>query len=377
MINVIIYFITSIIIIFFIIIKLCFRFWSSQPVFHSYNPFHWLYSSKIINREKPKKTKFFDYSITTIPYHEISTEKKALILYFLQSHYFQPLFKRIFNKNTYYSCFELQNKNAFISLFQNGINNQIIGYISSRLLCGYINKKKMFISFLDDWTIRKKYDIINNKYKLLYSHYYNVRNINSSKIFLFESDKITSVIPYCKLDNALFNINKWIRINKNLPVNITCKLINDQSFPLLTDIFKNVQNKFNTYIIPSYSNIKNLIKNGLIYPCVLIDKTTPIAVVFYRNNFQKYDKKSMINMVCSYCREGYENILKNSLTNMLYILNYKFKFSYLNINNSSDNGLLMDYMKYLDIPKLTTKSYYYFYNYISRPIKSSKLFLLK
>ena len=100
MIRIILYCIISIIIIFFLIIKLCFRFWSMQPVFHAYNPLNWIYSSGIINYKKPKKNKFFDLSITTIPFHNISTEKKALIMYFLQSHHSADFFTRIFRKRS-------------------------------------------------------------------------------------------------------------------------------------------------------------------------------------------------------------------------------------------------------------------------------------
>jgi hypothetical protein len=271
---------------------------------------------------------------------------------------------------------ELQNKNAFISTYNWGLDNKIIGYISSRILCASINKKKLFISYMDDWVIRENYDIMDNNNKLFYSHYHNVRNVNSSKIFLFTTGKLKTVIPYCIFNNNLFQINKWNRINKMLPINITCKLINDQMFPILIDIFTDIQNKFKTFIIPPHSNIKNLIKHNIIYPCVCMDKTTPVAIVFYRNCFQKYNNGPIINMIASYCREGYEDIFKDSLTNMVYLLKYKYDFSYLNINDGADNGLLLNYMKGLDIPKLTTRSYYYFYNYISCPVKPSNVFML-
>jgi hypothetical protein len=376
MIRVLLYCIVSLILFFFLIIKLCFRFWSVQPVFHAYNPFYWLYSPGIINHKKPIKNKFFDSSIITTPFHKISTEKKALVLYFLQAHFRDRYLTKTFNKDTFYTCLELQNTNSFISLYRHGIHNKIIGYISSRILCGIANKQKIFISYLDDWTIRENYNIMNNRYKLFYSHYHNVRSANSSNIFLFKTDKLTPVIPYCTYNNYLFEINKWIRVNKHLPININCKLINEQSFALLTDIFQNIQNKFATFIIPSFTNIKNLIKNKLIVPCVLIDKTTPVAVVFFRNNFQNYKNKQLITIMSSYCRKGYEGIFKDSLTNMLYLLKFKFELSYLNLDDGSDNLLLLNHMRDLDIPKLTTKSYYYFYNYISRPIKSSNMFMI-
>ena len=51
------YIIISITFLFYIYIKLRYRFWSSQPVFHTYNLKQWILPNGIIQNKIPKKTR--------------------------------------------------------------------------------------------------------------------------------------------------------------------------------------------------------------------------------------------------------------------------------------------------------------------------------
>ena len=64
----ILYILLSIAIIYLLIfafIKLRFRFWSVQPVFHLYNLFYWIWPCGIIEHGQPPKTKFYDAKVLT------------------------------------------------------------------------------------------------------------------------------------------------------------------------------------------------------------------------------------------------------------------------------------------------------------------------
>ena len=75
----------------FIFIKVKFRFWASQPVFHIYNLYYWLFPPGIIQHDKPPLTKYFDRKIYTDTFKNLSPEKKEL-MYGLVRNYF--LWKR-------------------------------------------------------------------------------------------------------------------------------------------------------------------------------------------------------------------------------------------------------------------------------------------
>ena len=58
------YFIISIIIFLFLVklfIKIKFKFWAEQPVFHYYNLFYWLSSNRIINNNLPIANKYCNF----------------------------------------------------------------------------------------------------------------------------------------------------------------------------------------------------------------------------------------------------------------------------------------------------------------------------
>ena len=57
------YFITVLLISLFIFIKVKFRFWASQPVFHIYNLYYWLFPPGIVQHDNPPLTKYYDAEI--------------------------------------------------------------------------------------------------------------------------------------------------------------------------------------------------------------------------------------------------------------------------------------------------------------------------
>ena len=83
----ILYTLIFVIVLLFLYIKIKYRFWSSQPVFHIYNIKQWLFPSGIIQHTLPPKTKFYDYNVITKTYKHLPTEKKALMCNLIQGHY--------------------------------------------------------------------------------------------------------------------------------------------------------------------------------------------------------------------------------------------------------------------------------------------------
>ena len=64
---------------FYAFIKIKFRFWADQPVFHLYNLFYWIWPCGIIQHGLPPKTKFYEAKVLTKKWQDFSTEKKALL----------------------------------------------------------------------------------------------------------------------------------------------------------------------------------------------------------------------------------------------------------------------------------------------------------
>ena len=104
-------------ILFFAFIKIRFRFWSQQPVFHLYNLFYWMWPCGIIQHGHPPITKFYDANIVTQKFTDVSTEKKALFYTFIKSHFLNNK-KEIYNppKFAVLDYFNRHNKDSRLSL---------------------------------------------------------------------------------------------------------------------------------------------------------------------------------------------------------------------------------------------------------------------
>ena len=77
-----IYIFISTVIILFLSTRLFNRFWSTQPVFHFYNIWYWMFPPGLVDTKLPKETKFYNDNIVCDISNKLSTEKKALIIVF-------------------------------------------------------------------------------------------------------------------------------------------------------------------------------------------------------------------------------------------------------------------------------------------------------
>ncbi len=80
--------IITIIILFYAIIKIRFRFWSKQPVFHFYNLWYWMFPPGIIVHDKPQENKYTNLKdIKFINYTSLNSIDQDRFIKFIQDHY--------------------------------------------------------------------------------------------------------------------------------------------------------------------------------------------------------------------------------------------------------------------------------------------------
>ena len=81
----------------FLYIRLKFKFWSYQPVFHYLNLLYWIHPPGIIQSKLPTLNKFCNLqNIEYIKFSSISELKTTKMVSFIQQHYLQT-------KNTHYN----------------------------------------------------------------------------------------------------------------------------------------------------------------------------------------------------------------------------------------------------------------------------------
>ena len=149
------YFITITFLISFIYIKLRYRFWSSQPIFHTYNLLYWVKAPGIIQHDVIKQTKFFDHRIQCSLLKNLDAQKKALLLSFIKMNY-KSLYDTTYNiaKDKLLNIF---TNDTAVSLQYNSLPKRIVSCLLDRPLICRTNEKRFEISYLDQLCIHRDF----------------------------------------------------------------------------------------------------------------------------------------------------------------------------------------------------------------------------
>ena len=82
--------ITAVILFIMLYIKIKYKFWAEQPVFHVYNINYMLFPPGIIDENLPTKNKYTNFTnIETIDVSKLSQLKRTDIVHFIQLNYYQ------------------------------------------------------------------------------------------------------------------------------------------------------------------------------------------------------------------------------------------------------------------------------------------------
>ena len=376
MIRQFLYSIISCIILLFIIIKLRYRFWASQPIFHTYNLWYWLVPPGIIQHNIPEKTKFFDPLIDVMRPHNISTEKKALIFSFLKMHY--EYLKKIAYNPSKGSIITLLKGNSYISLRYSSYKKNIIACLTSRPLECNIGNQTLTVSYFDYLCVHPKYRKKGAAAKLLYTHYQSTRALGNQPVFVFKRTGSCGInTPIALFKTYIVASKPYERVNLQLPNNISTHIIQTYNCELLIHFLREVRMNFDCVIKPKTVHLVDNISNGYIIPTVILDNQTVVCVTLFKNPQIYIDDNLVLECIGSYCRRGYEKYFKSSFTNSIVLLKKKFNFSYIKIENISHNYHLIKKILKISIPKWILSQGYYFYNFAYRPFFSPNVFIIQ
>jgi len=409
-----------IIIIFRLYVKITYKFWAYQPVFHYYNLLYWIYPIGIINKELPESNKFCNFiNITTKNLFDYTDTEIEEIINLLKIHYNRNSDANYLpNKNNFINHFIGHTSKSYISVYNNNLfkldnekkeninekkeninekkeniiekkeniniikEKEIIGVITGRPINITLKniKKKFNGYYVDFLCVNKEHRNKNIAPQLIQTYEYAQRHDNTeSSISLFKREgKLTGIVPLTIYKTYMFHAK-----------NIKPKIINDKlikisklNFDLITDFIDANKNNFDCIITINKSNLLNLIiKNIYTIYCILLNKKV-VACYFFKENQMtynikksydtKYTVETSIDLVLSVNNTDNNTFIegfKNSLN--------KFDRYYINIENISNNNIIVDYLLYKSlIPEVIAPIAYFFYNYANRPIPSKQVFIL-
>uniref|UniRef100_A0A6C0EUU4 glycylpeptide N-tetradecanoyltransferase n=1 Tax=viral metagenome TaxID=1070528 RepID=A0A6C0EUU4_9ZZZZ len=395
-ISYILFFITIIILISYIYIRIKYGFWVVQPVFHVYDIGYMLYPPGIINHKLPKKNKYTNFkNINTIIYTDLSEIKINQLINFIKINYLQNK-NNVFNPskdniNPYFSGHSAKSfvtfyneENTLIDLKKSTTiqDTKIIGIITSRPIHITINngdKDAVFDAYYIDYLcVDKSFRKKGIAPQIIQTHHYNQSHLNTNIcVSLFKrEDELTGIVPLCVYSTYGFSVDKW---TKPIELSAEYKLleINPQNFHYLYNFIKSTTANFDIVINTELTNIIELIKTKNIFVYVIIVKDEIICAYFYRKS-------------CTYIETNMEVLscfasINNCDNNDIFIQGFKISFwkiaeenyfGFAAIENISHNYIIINNLIIKTTPLIISPTAYFFYNFAYNTFKPEKVLII-
>lgn len=386
------------IVLFFVYVRLKYKFWTLQPVFHFYDIYYWFVNIGIIRKELPEKNRYVNLKqIKTKYFEEIDELTKKQIITLIKLNYFRnnenkydPNMDNIVpyfvghNTKTFWSYFvesELLIDNKSGKTIE---ENKIIGSITSRPLHVKINSNRKDSEFdayyVDYLCVNKNWRKKNIAPQLIQTHEYNQSHNNrkiSVSLFKREED-LTGIIPLTVYKTYCFSMKNW-EIPEQFDGRIKILTGDKQNMYYLYNLINEVKNNWDIIIYPEISNIIELVStNNLFIKMLVIDGNIEAAYIFRKTcTFIEKDKE-IISCIGSIngsvlTRDEFIKGFKISLWSIIKDYN---NFKYLTIEDISDNMCIINNICLITHPMVISPMAYFFYNFAYSPFKSEKCLII-
>jgi len=391
---------TVIFLIFKLYVKIKYKFWAYQPVFHHYNLLYWISPKGIINIDLPQTNKFCNFlNILTKDFSAFNNNELEEIIQLIRNNYHR-------NKQANYlptlenfsSYFIGHSSSAYISVYYDSnfkmdvSNNSIIkdkkaiGVITGRPVNITLNGKTTFRSYYVDYLCVHRDHRNNNIAPQLIQTYEHVQrhSTKTSVVSLFKREgKLTGIVPLTFYKTYLFNILN-IAHNKLPFASMQLISINKQNIQVFVDFITNHRNKFDCFVLPDFSHLLNLVSNTYkIYG--ILENDALIACYCFKDSQMTYNLANNKNAKGCRALEFFASI--NNCPNEEYFITgftialhkcrKELNADLVIIENISDNTLIINSLSKNNIKAIfNSPTAYFYYNYASRPLLSDKVFIL-
>ena len=396
------YYICLLVIIILIIIygyiKVRFRFWSIQPVFHFYDFYWYIFPCGIISQELPEKNKYCNFkNINVRKIEDVKDFQMSRIIRFIQNNYLQNKENKYLpNKENFIPYFTSHNSSCFISIYSKQelkegknderiMNNKIISIMTTRPLHVFINngdKNALFdVYYVDYLCVDKNHRKKGIAPEIIQTHEYTQRLLNKNiKISLFKrEDELTGIVPLCVYKTYGFEMRDW----KNppiLPIEISLIEIGKENLYHLTDFIKSVYSlkKFDILIMMEISNLQELIKTKNIYCYIIIEDGEVICAYFFKKSctFIRNNIEALVCFASINCSDNLNIFIKGYKVALFEIYKKHKEYQFAVIENiSSNNELILNIMKKTK-PSIISPTAFFFYNFAYSVFKPERTLII-
>jgi len=401
--NIFIFFIITIII-FYIYIRVKFRFWSIQPVFHFYDFYYWIKNVGIIKKELPEKNRYTNFkNISFISFEKMISNKITFnkkikeFTFLIQNHYlknkehefhFNPKEENIipYFKNHFADCyFSFYYKDILLEDLNNKDfipDKKLIGVMTSRPLHVFIKGKLLDVYYVDYLCVDKFHRNKNIAPQIIQTHEYLQSHSNKKiAVSLFKrEEKITGIVPICIYNTLCFNMKKWT-IPLKLSINFNLLIGDSSNLFYLYNFINENKKKWDMYILPEISNLIELVKTKNLFIFMVMNEKEIMSVYFFRKVCTSISNEKEV-LSCFASIKGENKIVNNELfilgfKNSIYsIVKHYTNFHYLNIENISDNNIIINNLLIKTFPMSTFPTAYFFYNFAYQTFSANKVLII-
>ena len=160
---------------------------------------------------------------------------------------------------------------------------------------------------------------------------------------------------------------------------ITMLVGNRENIYYLYDFIKTHKNKWNIIILPEMSNFIELVSSQNIYVIMILkDNDIQCAYIFRKLCTFIEKEKEIVSCIASIkggnvCNEDFIYYFKLGLSHIVQKIHI---FHYLNIEDISDNHVLIQNISMKTKPFIISPNAYFFYNFAYQPFESKNVFIL-
>ena len=408
--NIIIYILAAfiiLIILFLLYIRVRYRFWSLQPVFHFYDLYYWIFNVGIIRYELPQKNRYTNFNnIQTLVFEDVSKSFLKQFILLVQLNYLQNGENIFRPKETNIVPYFLgHNSKSFFSFYwekdllidnksgQTIEDKKLIGVMTSRPLHVNILAKKegqFDVYYVDYLCVNKQSRKKGIAPQIIQTHEYNQSHSNKKiSVSLFKrEEELTGIIPLTVYKTYCFNMIKWT-IPEILDARISLLTGDKQNMYYVYNFIKETENKWDITILPEISNLLELITSKNLFIKMLVINTNIEAVYIFRKTCTFIEQNKEIisciasingyNLSDSEFIHGFKNalwsIIKDNKKNNNNTNDTNY-FCYLSIEDVSDNHFIINNLCKKSFPIIVSPTAYFFYNFAYSPFKSNKVLIV-
>uniref|UniRef100_A0A6C0FDF7 Glycylpeptide N-tetradecanoyltransferase n=1 Tax=viral metagenome TaxID=1070528 RepID=A0A6C0FDF7_9ZZZZ len=396
--------ILSMLIIFHAFVRIKYRFWSTQPVFHKYDLNYYLFPPGIINPNLPEKTRYYRDDITFQAMNELTVTESEDFCRFIRNCYLQKeeIAYTPTNENIA-AYFEGHNNKSYISIkyesemLHNPKTNEVL---ERRKIASTMTTRPMFcellfknvsgkdilpfeMNYVDYLCVGQDYRGKGLASDNIYTHEYHVRRANKKvTVALFKrEDTVMGIVPLCTFDTIGFDMRNWTKLPELQPNIGKIVRCDSSNFYLVKDFLIESLGKFDIYLYSSYGNIMELMKTNNIYVYMIIDIQGVIrSVYFFRDTCTYYDNSTskLLSLFASVkgkrtSDELFSHGCKLSITKI--VDEYK-GYVYFLADDISDNHIIISNLKKKSPVYLQSPNAYFFYNFACKQFQPNKVLLI-